>query len=247
MPEALAAAPAPTSDVVPVVASPAPQPAAEPDQTSNGDGVGSLLWTIFKGIINWVLIPVLIVFVLHTFVFQAFHVVGSSMVPTLHESDYLIISKLGATSAKITKGLGRNTVYTPKRGEVIVFHYPKDPSLVFVKRVIGLPGDHVVVKDGQVTIYNAASPSGFDPDAGLTLNAPTTLGSFDDTVPAGSVFVLGDNRAPNGSYDSREWGYLDSSYIIGNAVIRLLPVSTARFLVIPDMSHVARELYALHN
>ena len=179
---------------------------------------------------NWVIVPVAIVLILHNFVFQAFHVVGSSMTPTLQEADYLIISKLGATGAKISGLFGKQTPYIPKRGEIVVFHYPKDPGLVFVKRVIGVPGDHVVLKDGKVTVYNQANPSGYDPIKDLKLASDVTLGGFDDTVPGGNVFVLGDNRLPNGSYDSREWGYLPSSYIIGEASLRLIPLKDARLL-----------------
>ncbi len=175
----------------------------------------------FKIVFSWIIIPILIVLVLHNFVFQAFHVVGTSMVPTLHDSDYLIVSKVGSTVGHFQKG-GQ---YIPHRDDIIVFHYPKDPSLVFIKRVIGLPGERVVVKDGTVTVYNSTHPAGFDADASINLDAPPTLGQFDDTVPAGQVFVLGDNRTPNGSFDSRDWGFLPASDIIGRAVFRLLPLN----------------------
>ncbi len=225
----------PTPAASPVSVFPEPaiaEPAAEPQKNAVVAGVLAVL----AGIFNWVIVPVAIVFILHNFVFQAFHVVGLSMTPTLQDADYLIISKLGATGAKLGKLIGRQTVYIPKHGEIIVFHYPKDPSLVFVKRVIGVPGDHVVVKDGKVTIFNAQNPAGYDPAAGIKLGADTTLGSFDDTVPAGNVFVIGDNRQPSGSFDSREWGYLSSSYIIGEAVVRLLPLKDARTLLIPTIA-----------
>lgn len=200
------------------------QPASEPEEPEKG---GSLVKVILLGILNWIIVPVAIVFILHNFVFQAFHVIGSSMVPTLHETDYLIISKVGATESSIERSLGKNDPYIPKRSEIIVFHYPKDPTLIFVKRVIGLPGERVVVKNGSVTIFNGTHPDGFNPDAGTVRTQYPSLGDIDEVVPASNIFVMGDNRTPNGSYDSRDWGFLPTNYIIGNAELRLLPVDKA--------------------
>lgn len=201
------------------------QDSTEEAETNSG---WDIVKSILKAIINWLVIPAAIVLILHNFVFQAFHVVGLSMFPTLHDEDYLIISKVGGSWAKLARH-----PYLPARGQIVVFHYPKDPSLVFVKRAIGLPGDHVVVANGQVKIYNATHPDGFSPDQGFQIADPTTLGTFDDIVPAGNVFVMGDNRAPNGSFDSRDWGYLPSEYIIGDAILRLLPLSSATTLAPP--------------
>lgn len=147
------------------------------------------------------------------------------MVPTLHEEDYLIVSKIDASFARAS---GKQEAYIPKRGEVVIFRYPKNPELVFVKRVIALPGERVVIKDGAVTVYNQASPQGFNPDKSTDLEGTFTAGDLDESVPRGSVFVLGDNRTLNGSFDSREWGFLPSHDIIGRAVIRLLPIDKFR-------------------
>lgn len=198
------------------------------DNTSRGtlqrlaDGFGSTLGFIF----SWFVFPILIVLILHNFVFQAYHVVGTSMVNTLQQNDYLIVSKLGYSKALIGEKTGHKATYIPGRGQVVVFHYPKQPDLVFVKRVVALAGERVTVKNGKVTVYNKTSPGGFEPDAiGKYLAENTaTQGDVDETVAADSIFVLGDNRSPGGSFDSREWGDLPSSYIIGNAVLRLLPI-----------------------
>jgi len=168
------------------------------------------------------------VLILHNFVFQAYHVLGTSMVPTLHDTDYLIVSKLGYTQALVERFFNKNDVYIPARGQIIVFHYPKDTTKIFVKRVIGLPGDHVVIKNGAVTVFNPAHPGGYDPDTSYESKDTTTLIDTDEVVQTGNVFVMGDNRTPGGSYDSREWGELPSSYIIGNAVLRLLPLDQIR-------------------
>jgi signal peptidase I len=152
------------------------------------------------------------------------------MASTLQPSDYLIISKVSYTKDLIARTFKKDVKYIPARGQIIVFHYPRDPTEVFVKRVIGLPGDHIVIKDGKVTVFTKDKPSGFNPDAKYEKADTQTLIDTDETVAAGSIFVMGDNRTPGGSYDSREWGELESSYIIGNAVLRLLPLDQAKVL-----------------
>ncbi|HSH31388.1 MAG TPA: signal peptidase I, partial [Candidatus Saccharimonadales bacterium] len=237
----------PSLDTLAATPQPAPQPPTRPSNSNpvfpiqnsqpqpedRSSGVLSSLfaglWALVAGVLNWVVIPLGIVLVLHNFVFQAFHVVGSSMVPSLHETDYLVISKVEGSVAR-AKSLSDKNAYVPERGEIVVFRYPKDPSLVFVKRVIGLPGERVVVKGGKITVYNEASPQGFNPDTTSTYKVADsiTLGDYDDTIPEGNVFVVGDNRAPNGSFDSREWGPLPTNHIIGEAAIRLLPIDDFR-------------------
>jgi signal peptidase I len=217
---------------------PAPMPASPaPDQTTPTNGTSSTLSNIASGfssvfgaIFSWIIFPVGVVLILHNFVFQAYHVLGTSMVPTLHETDYLIISKLGYTEALVERTFGKNKLYIPARGQIVVFRYPKDPSKVFVKRVIGVPGDRVVIKNGAVTVYNNEHPDGFNPDTGYEGKDTATLIDTDETVQAGNIFVMGDNRTPSGSFDSREWGELPSSYIIGNAVLRLLPLDQVKIL-----------------
>ena len=210
-------------------------PAAAADGSDEGAGsaiasIASGFSTIFGAIFSWIIFQIAVVLILHNFVFQAYHVVGTSMVPTLHDTDYLIISKLGYTEKLIERTFGQDQKYIPSRGQIIVFRFPKDTTRVFVKRVVGLPGDRIVVKNGSVTIYNAAHPNGFNPDANYEPKDASTLIDTDEVVQTGNVFVMGDNRTPNGSYDSREWGELPSSYIIGNAVLRLLPLDQVKIL-----------------
>jgi signal peptidase I len=202
----------------------------EPQAPSQLSSIAQGFSSVFGAIFSWIIFPVIVVLILHNFVFQAYHVLGTSMVPTLHESDYLIISKLGYTQALVERTFGKNKVYIPARGEVVVFRYPKDPSKVFVKRVIGLPGERVVIKNGTVTVYNKANPNGFNPDKNYEKSDTQTLIDTDEVVQEGNIFVMGDNRTPGGSYDSREWGELPSSYIIGNAFLRLLPLDQVRVL-----------------
>jgi signal peptidase I len=199
----------------------------EPGTLAN---IASGFANVFAAVFSWIIFPIAVVLILHNFVFQAYHVLGTSMVPTLHNTDYLIVSKLGYTEAEIGRAFGHNTDYIPKRGEIIVFHYPKDPTKIFVKRVIGLPGDHIVIKNGSVTVFNTAHPAGFNPDANYEAAGTQTLIDTDVVVQPGELFVMGDNRTPGGSFDSREWGELPSSYIIGNVVLRLLPLDQVKVL-----------------
>jgi signal peptidase I len=224
----------------PPVPEPTPPPAApiEPDnQSSSGlSRVLSGLYSALKVLLNWFIIPLGIVLILHNFVFQAFHVVGNSMLPNFQNEDYLIVSKLDSTFAKVKDLDNRDKAYIPKRGEVIVFRYPRDPKLVFVKRVIGIPGDRILIKDNKITLFTPDKPDGYDPDTGYERADTTTLGNVETTVEPGTVFVVGDNRAPNGSFDSRDWGALPSEFIIGKAVVRLLPLDKFKFIANPVKS-----------
>jgi signal peptidase I len=178
---------------------------------------------LFAWLLSWLIVPLALVLFLHFYVFSAYHVVGSSMIQTLHDSDYLIVSKVDHTKAMLGKLTGGSGNYIPGREQIVIFHYPKNPQLDFVKRVIGLPGERVVVSSGQVRVYNKQHPDGFDPNTGYEQEGTYTEGDIDVVVPEGNIFVLGDNRTPNGSSDSREWGFLPSYDIVGNAVLRLYP------------------------
>lgn len=147
------------------------------------------------------------------------------MQTTLYNNDRLIVWKLPRTWARIT-----NHAYIPNRGDIIVFTEPKlsdfgqDPSKQLIKRVIGLPGDRVVVRDGIVTVYNTKHPNGFHPDTDLPYDrkGADTDGNLETTVEDGQVFVLGDNRG--NSLDSRAFGVVYADGIVGKLVVRLLPI-----------------------
>jgi len=225
-----ATAPVATPDPIPAPAPVMPSaPEAQVEQyeeeAEQNGSIADTIKAVFWGFINWVAAPLLIVFILHNFVFQAYHVDGSSMTPTLHTADYMIVSKVEGSLAR-----AQAKDYIPRRHQVVVFSYPKDPSLVLIKRVTALPGERVVVNNGTIKVYNTEHPEGFSPDDdSFERSADYTEGNLDEVVPEGSIFVVGDNRLPGGSFDSREWGMLPSSDIIGNAVVRLLPLDGFRF------------------
>jgi len=174
---------------------------------------------------------VVLAFCLITFVFQSYQVSGPSMQTTLQNGDHLIIWKVGKTFASLT-----HRDYIPGRGDVIVFHAPNriDASHPegeqLIKRVIALPGERVTVKKGYVTVYNKEHPEGFQPDKTLPYGKviPTTPGDIDLTLGKSQIFVCGDNR--NNSIDSRasEVGPVDSKYIVGKLIVRVLPLNSAK-------------------
>lgn len=167
----------------------------------------------------------MIAIMLTAFVFQSYQVDGPSMRTTLFNNDRLIVWKLPRTWSKITRH-----DYVPKRGDIIVFttkrlsEFGQDPSKQLIKRVIGLPGDRVVVHGNVITVYNSQYPDGFNPDTTLPYHhiAADTAGELDLTVPVHEVFVLGDNR-PN-SLDSRSFGTVATKNIVGKLILRLLPI-----------------------
>lgn len=166
---------------------------------------------------------------INQFIFQSYYVDGTSMTPTLHNNDRLIIDKFSKTLTTI-----QSKPYIPERGQVVVL----DSSLLdqngnneqLIKRVIGLPGDIIDIKDGVVTIKNSGHPDGFNVDTSLGLKlAPTySATSTEITVPKDNIFVMGDNRAPNGSFDSRSFGPIDSKKIQGRLLARIYPFSDGR-------------------
>ncbi|MEI6400236.1 MAG: signal peptidase I [bacterium] len=157
-------------------------------------------------ILKFVITVLAIVIPIRVFVAQPFLVDGLSMHPTLTNHDYLIVDEISYYLGHI------------KRGDVVVFRYPEDPTKHFVKRMIGLPGETITIQAGIVTIKQVDGTE-------LTLNEPylthhsTDNGTY--TVPADNYFVLGDNRT--NSADSRYWGFVPKKDLTGRALIRLYP------------------------
>lgn len=134
------------------------------------------------------------------------------MEPNFHDHEYLIIDELSYRFQK------------PVRGQVIVFRYPRDPQEYFIKRIIGLPGDEVQIKDGKVTIFNSANPEGLAIKEGYLPSDLETISSSEAKISVGpnEYFVLGDNR--NASKDSRSFGLVDQSFLTGKVLFRGWPL-----------------------
>jgi len=174
--------------------------------------------------------PILAVFIT-IFVFQSYEVYGMSMETTLQDGDRLIVQKLSKNWSTI-----RGRDYVPQRYEIVVFDKPTFLSGAsgdvdhLIKRVIGLPGERVVARDGKYTIYNNENPNGFNPDEGqeYAKDILNTSGDVDITVGQNEVFVSGDNRS--NSLDSRNFGAVNTDTITGVATIRFVPVNAFRRL-----------------
>ncbi|HUY62748.1 MAG TPA: signal peptidase I [Candidatus Paceibacterota bacterium] len=174
----------------------------------HGNGKGLL-----KDLFTLALLIVIVVIPIRVFVISPFVVDGESMHPTFENLDYLIVDEL---------------VYrfeAPQRGDVIVFRYPNDPSIFYIKRIIGLPNETVAINHGIVTITTAAGTT-FTLDEPYIVNDDATY-SHTFTLGPSQYFVMGDNR-PNSS-DSRVWGPLPRANIIGRVDLRLLPVGHVSF------------------
>lgn len=152
------------------------------------------------------------------------------MEPTLDPSAYVLVSKLAETKARVQQLLGQTATPHAARGEIIVLRYPKDPTQTFIKRVVGQPGDRVVIQADGVTVHTAAEPAGFNPDTSLQMQGISTPGNDDVKLGHDGVYVLGDNRAVGQSYDSREWGELPQSNISGHVIMTVWPLRQIKLL-----------------
>lgn len=178
---------------------------------------------------------VLLVFLIVRGVVQNFKIEGQSMEPNLHTSQFILVNKIVYfhfdTNAplRLLPGNGdlpANIVYPfhmPQRGDIVVFEYPRDYRKDYIKRVIGLPGDRIQVKDGRVYVNETPLYEPYLVDSTDCRLGDACANSAVVTVPPGSLYVFGDNR-PNSS-DSREWAELPLDRVIGKAWVSYWPIS----------------------
>ena len=177
----------------------------------------------FKSILEVVVIAAIAIFavtLIRKDVANPYAIAGTSMVPTFHDGDYVFVDELTYRFSK------------PQRGDVVVFHAPFTAGEDLIKRVIGLPGERVVVKNGQVTIFSQDHPDGFVLDETYLPRTDTTTGAADLTLGAGQYFVIGDNRPV--SFDSRSWGPVDANEIVGLVRLRVWPPAATRVFAAPQ-------------
>lgn len=159
------------------------------------------------------------------YLIQPFYVKGASMEPNFYDKEYLIIDEISLRFKE------------PERGDIIVFKYPKNHSEYFIKRVIGLPGEKVQIKNGFVYIYNADNPEGWRLEENYLFEGERTYGLHEETVALkqGEYYVLGDNR--NASKDSRSFGQVDKKLITGRVLLRGWPFNRVDVFSAPEYNY----------
>lgn len=184
---------------------------------------------------------ILVVFLLRSFVVEPFRIPSGSMLPSLHIGDFILVNKFTYGIRLPILNIKLLDVGAPKRGEVMVFRYPHDPSVNYIKRVVGLPGDHIVYEkkklyiNGKLIEQSGAKSYQFEEMGKRHINARRLTEKLDSRphdillngkkaqsrmtfdVPPGQYFVMGDNR--DYSNDSRYWGYVDDKLLIGQAFL----------------------------
>lgn len=167
-----------------------------------------------------IIIALLLALFIRTFVVQAFKIPSGSMLPTLQIGDHLLVNKFIYGIKVPFSGQTLVPISQPDRGDVVVFRFPKDPSIDYIKRVVGVPGDKVEIKNKEIFINGKKAEDShayFTNTQILPAGASPrdNLGPF--VVPEGKIFVMGDNR--DNSHDSRFWGFVEHKAVLGQAFI----------------------------
>jgi signal peptidase I len=180
-----------------------PEMSEQIEQTHSG-------WHTLFDWVKTIAIALLIAIPIRYFIAEPFIVSGASMDPTFASGNFLIVDRV---SYRFNE---------PKRDDVIVFKYPNNPSVYYIKRIIGLPGETVKIDDGKVVIVNDENPTGIKLKEPFVAKDHKSYDSSITVLGENEYFVMGDNREQ--SSDSRTWGPLDKNLIIGRPVLRLLPM-----------------------
>jgi signal peptidase I len=166
-------------------------------------------------------LALVIILITRHFLILPFIVKGASMEPNFHDNEYLIVDEV------------TYRVRQPERGEIVVFHPPGNEGQYYIKRVIGLPGETVEVRDGKVFISNEEFPNGVTlPEEYLT---ETTVGRDMVTLQEGEYYLMGDNR--DASLDSRTFGPVPKANIVGRVWLRGLPLEKAGTFLAPEYNY----------
>ncbi len=177
--------------------------------------------SVFREYAESIAIAVILALLIRTFIVQPFKIPSGSMEDTLAIGDHLLVSKFIYGTMVPFMGQRILKIRDPKRGDVIVFEYPLDADKDFIKRVIGVPGDEIEIRHKKVYVNGKAYENPHEVHKGKDTLAgeQTPRDNFGPLrVPAGSYFVMGDNR--DNSYDSRFWGFVDQGKIKGLAFIK---------------------------
>ena len=170
------------------------------------------IWEVIK----FFILAVIIVFPIRMFIAQPFIVEGRSMDPAFATGQYLIVDELSYRFSE------------PERGDVIILKYPVDPKKYFIKRVVGLPSEKIVIDGNTVRIYNNSNPIPEELVEPYVIHEASPDRNFkyeEIQLDDDEYFVMGDNRGA--SSDSRDWGPLQEKFVVGRALVRLFPITKA--------------------
>lgn len=172
-----------------------------------------------SSLLLWIIGIIVVVKLIQGFIIQPFIVDGGSMLPTYHNGEFLLVDKFSYL------------IHEPHRGDVVIFKLYEDNNNPYqgkhlIKRVLGLPNERIKVENGVTTIYNKTNPNGFIIDEPFVEYKDTNK-NIDITLDDNHYIMMGDNRAQ--SYDSRDWGPLDSKDIKGQVLFRVYPFSSASY------------------
>lgn len=176
--------------------------------------------SVIREYVEAIVVAILLALCIRTFVVQAFKIPSGSMLPTLQIGDHLLVNKFIYGIKLPFTGKILVPWKTPVRGDVVVFRFPKDRNVDYIKRVIGVAGDKVEIVNKKLKINDAEVVdlhAHFNSSSELNADTSPRDNFGPITVPPGKIFVMGDNR--DNSYDSRFWGFVDQTDILGKAFI----------------------------
>ena len=196
----------------------------ENDNVSSKDDNQENAPNLFAETIRLMIIALLIVLPIRIFIVAPFIVDGASMEPNYHNGEYLLVDEISYRFQQ------------PQRGEVVVFRPPDAPNVYYIKRIVGLPGDTVEIKDGKITISNSSEPQGFllSENNYLPGESASPAEFSKVTLKDNEYFVMGDNR--DNSRDSRRIGPIPMNDFKGKVLIRVFPFNKLSIIQRPEYS-----------
>ena len=172
------------------------------------------IWLFFLDFVETIVIALAIFVVVYQFLFQPHQVKGSSMDDNFHDGEYLLTDKVSYR------------FNNPKMGDVIVFKAPQNEDFDYIKRIIGMPGDQIMIDNNVVYVNGSVlNESGYLDDSVVTRPGLFLKDGLPVTIPPNAYFVMGDNRT--NSSDSRDWGFVPSVNIVGKAWVQYWPINEA--------------------